>query len=76
MAEASKEKPKTEMQSSNQNGSTSSVEVKSGFLHETGLWLDELLGKVIGDDVIRKSVKKAVMDRIHQSYQNGRKVLG
>jgi hypothetical protein len=76
MAEGSKEKPKTQMQSSNQNGSIPSVEVKSGFLHETGLWLDDLLGKVIGDDVVRKSVKKAVMNRIHESYRNGQKVLG
>ena len=55
------------------NSDSPSVEVKSGYLHETGIWLDEILAKVIPDEVVRKTVKKMVMGRIFDSYQNGRR---
>jgi hypothetical protein len=43
-----------------------------GYLHETGLWLDETLATIIVDDELRKALKKALMSKIHESYQNGR----
>lgn len=47
--------------------------VKSGYMHETGIWLDEMLVQVVPDEVIRKTVKKAIMEKIHESYKNGKK---
>jgi hypothetical protein len=75
IAEGSKEKPKTQMQRTISQSDSPAVAVKSGFMHETGLWLDELLAPIVENLEIRKTLKKAVMDRVHQSYLNGRKVL-
>lgn len=47
--------------------------VKGGYLHETGLWLDAVLTPLIAEEVIRKTLKKALMDRIHESFQNGKR---
>jgi hypothetical protein len=41
-----------------------------GFMHETGLWLDEVL-KVVPEDE-RQKVKKLIAARIYESYKNGK----
>lgn len=42
----------------------------NGFMHETGLWLDEVLKPVPEDE--RPAIKKLVSQRIYQSYINGK----
>ncbi|HEY1577024.1 MAG TPA: hypothetical protein VGF82_08130 [Terracidiphilus sp.] len=51
---------------------TSPAIAVKGFLHDTGLWLDELLAPIVEPLEIRKTLKKTLMNRIHQSFLNGK----
>jgi CHC2 zinc finger len=51
--------------------SSPAIAVKSGFLHDVGVKMEDLLC-VIEDEMIRKQVKKEVMRTIFESYKNGK----
>jgi hypothetical protein len=72
MAEASKEKPKTGMQSSNQNLSTSGDSVK--YTEKVRVWFDELWPRRDGesDEDHRKRLLKAITTELIQNYKSGK----
>ena len=73
MAEASKEKPKTQMQSSNQNCTASSDSVK--YMASIDVWYDEVSVRLPGesDEDYRKRFLKGLKERLIQSYRAGQK---
>ena len=72
MAEASKERPKTEMQSSNQNGSTSGDSVK--YMVSVDQWFDDLFKPRDDetDEDYRKRLLKGVKTKLIESFRSGK----
>jgi hypothetical protein len=71
MAEASKEKPKPQVQSSNQNSTTSNGSV-NGYMAETEVWFRELC--IFGEETeeaYQARILKGVKNRCYESYQRG-----
>ena len=73
MAEASKEKPKTEMQSSNENGSTSGDSGK--YMALVDAWYDQTVVRLPNesDEDYRKRFLKSLKAQLIQSYRAGQK---
>jgi hypothetical protein len=73
IAEASKEKPKTEMQSSNQNPSTSGDSVK--YMASVDGWFDEVSVRLPdeSEEEHRRRVLKGLKAKLIESYRAGQK---
>lgn len=77
--ESSGEKPQDPSQKDSLDDTKSSGSVKepsgkrSNYLHDTSIWLDELLLKSVPDELVRRTIKKRLMDRVFESFRNGKK---
>lgn len=67
-----REKEKAEPQPSHLRENSSSTVVVKGFMQQAGAWLDDLLGPLIPDANIRKDLRKCLLNKLFESFQNGK----